>query len=509
MLILPFVFRLLLSIITYFPFQFLYAYPDGWSDDILVNEDTSDNQYRPDVSTDTQNNVWITWHVATLTEGEIYYSKRDSVGNCLLPETTVSNNASKSWKARVAVDASDNAHIVWRDESPQGFGIWYAKLANDGTEIVPPKLAVSGAGDLLCSLEPEIALNKYKEVNVAWDERPLENQMDYSKLDSLGDTLIAKIQITPDYLAASWVGIGVDSFANNHMACRTDTTGTSDRLTYSKLDKDGNILISNKVLATGGNNAIVSDKHQNIHIVYTNPAGPGNRIDYLKLDNDGNILIGPKQISLPQISSNTYSHMAIDSLQYLHIVWQADSSGWAVNIMYAKMDTAGNFIIPPMKVVYPYPQGGREPRIAVDHSNRLHLVWTSTRLGSEDIFYKRGENETGVKETAQSNAAIPKLSVFPNPFTQMTNIRFGIEHGAKGTALKIYDVTGRLVRDFLINQLMPYTSTHAQSGGANSPINHITWNGDDASGNSLPSGVYFIQISNFGNNQSIPVILLK
>jgi hypothetical protein len=495
LLILPFLF-FLLSPICYLSSPICYAYPPGWSDDILINEDTSNTQTHPDVSTDSENNVWITWVTASFFDGEIYYSKRDSLGNSLISETNISNNESNSFLSRVVVDASDNVHVIWRDESPQGYGVWYAKLANDGSVIVPSHLAVSGAGGIgISTLEPEIALNKYQEVNIAWDEGPSGyNQMDYTKLDSLGDTLIAKIQVTP--IDAGWVGIGVDSFANNHMACRTDTAGTSNRLTYSKLDKDGNFLVYNKVLATGLGPALVSDQHQNIHMVYTKHTTYRNDIDYLKLDNDGNILIGPLTISLPQINSNTYSHMAIDSLQYLHVVWQADSSA-IVDIMYAKMDTAGNFVIPPMKVVYP--QGGGEPRIAVDRSNRLHLVWVSGRLGTPDIFYKRGENEPGVEETAGWSApGALCLEVYPNPFTQMTDIRYEItdeKHSMKDIELKIYDVTSRLVRQFDHKTIRL--------------SDYITWFGDDDSGREVPAGVYFVRMTSATWTQTIPLILVR
>jgi len=473
-------------------FAMLFAYPDGWSDDILINEDTSGYQCDPDISTDTQNNVWVTWDEAQFFDGEIYYSKRDSLGICLIPETNISNNTSNSGLPRVAVDKSDNIHFVWRDESPQGIGIWYAKLANTGSTIVPSHLAVSGAGDILCSLEPEIALNKYQEVNVAWDERPSENQMDYSKLDSLGDTLIAKIQVTPNYMSACWVGIGVDSFANNHLACRTDSGGISNRLTYSKLDKNGNFLIYNKVLATGGNNAIVSDKHQNIHMVYTCHTTYRNDIDYLKLDNNGDILIGPKTISLPQIGSNTYSHMAIDSLQYLHIVWQADSNS-NVHIMYAKLDTMGDFIIPPIKIVYPYQ--GIMPRIAVDRCNRLHVVWVDGRLDpGGDIFYKRGENNTSVKETAQSKAVnLPRLSVCPNPFNKETKIAFFVSQETKKAKLEIYDIVGRKVKEFMVEG----------SDGV------IQWNGADSNGKPLPAGVYFLRVSSAEIMKTNAIVRLK
>ncbi|MBA7647839.1 hypothetical protein ES703_55618 [subsurface metagenome] len=478
----------------------LHAYPDGWSDDILLTPEDMKQRSNPDLDVDGYNNIWAVWDSATWVSGtaEILYSKRDSLGDCLITETDVSNNPSFSLLPRVVVDTSNNVHFIWRDQTPQGMGLWHARLANDGSVIVPSHLAVNGAGGLGISIE--IALDKYQHINSAWAESPFGyNQMSYTKLDTLGNPIIEKIRVSPEGLDAYWVGIGVDSMANNHLACRTDSGGITNRLTYSKLDKDGNILISNKVLATGGNNSIVSDKNQNIHIVYTNPAGPGNRIDYLKLDQNGNILIGPKTISSPQIHSNTYAHMAIDSLQYLHVVWQGDSLAVVVYIMYCKLDTLGNYVIPPMKIVYPpHTPGGGMPRIAVDHSNRLHVVWVDGRLNpgvTTDIFYKRGENETGVKEIERSKSSIlPRISVSPNPFFNETKITFLLPKELKKCRIEIFDIIGRKVKEFILDKLEGF----------------ITWQGTDNDGNYLPAGVYFIQFStNIKDTPSIPIILLR
>jgi hypothetical protein len=466
-------------------FPILYAYPEGWSDDIQLTPGDPKGRNIPDVDVCDYNNVWAAWDTATWMNGtaEILYSKRDSLGNCLIPETAVSNNPSYSIVARVAVDTSNNVHFVWRDQTPQGMGLWHAKLGNDGTVLVPPHLAVTGGGGI--GVSTEITLNKFNNINVAWEEAPSGySQMSHSQLDSLGDPIIEKIRVSPEGLNAYWVGIGTDSFANSHLACRTDTPGTSDRLTYSKLDKDGHILISNKVLATGGNNSIVSDLNQKIHIVYTNPAGPGNRIDYLKLDQDGNILIGPQTISIPQIASNTYPHVALDSLQYLHVVWQGDSSA-VCHIMYCKMDTLGNYVIPAKKIVYPpHTNGAGEPRIVVDRSNRLHVVWVDGRLGSTNIFYKRGENETGIEEARQSREAIiSEISMFPNPFTDKVNIKFRVGHSTRHRTqdllLRVYDVSGRLVRE------IAHTATQQA-------YQIVTWSGEDNCGSELPDGVYFL-----------------
>jgi hypothetical protein len=175
----------------------LYAYPSGWSDDILLTPEDDKIRSQPDLDVDTYNNVWAVWDSGTWVNNtaEILYSKRDSLGDSLIPETDVSNNASYSTGPRIAVDASDNIQFVWLDETPQGIGIWHAKLANDGSVIVPSHLAVSGNNDLFPF---EMVLNKYKEINVIWDEISGCNQMNYTKLDSLGNPIISKIKVSLD-----------------------------------------------------------------------------------------------------------------------------------------------------------------------------------------------------------------------------------------------------------------------------------------------------------------------
>lgn len=472
----------------------LYSYPPGWSDDILINEDTTINHQVPDIDTDKWNNVWISWNWATWTEGEIYYSKRDSLGNCLIPETTVSNNASKSWLARIAIERScdhsdnDNAQFIWRDESSQGFGIWHAKLANDGTPIVPSHLAVSGAGGG-GSLLPAMVLDKYRNINIAWDEHPLGyNQTNYTKLDSLGNPIIEKIRVSPENLDTYWPGIGTDSFANNHLSYRCDTTGDPNRLAYSKLDRDGNILISNQILDYGSSPTLIADKSQNIHIIYDDWTGPGTRVEYMKLDQNGSVLIGPKIISPATIENNYYVHMAMDSLQYLHVVWMASESQLLQVVMYAKLDTMGDYVIQPMRIVHPpYTNGAGQPRIAVDCSNRLHVTWLDNRLGStfSNFFYKRGENEPGIEETTRLNPVdFYNIHVSPNPFSKTTTISIYKEQSAEGIELRIYDTTGRLVRSFpVINSCNP-----------NKSVVSVYWNGTDKSGYHLPSGIYFLRL---------------
>jgi hypothetical protein len=246
-----------------------------------------------------------------------------------------------------------------------------------------------------------------------------------------------------------------------------------DSLTYTKLDKNGNVLISNKVYDAGLGPSIIVDPEQNIHMVYSHQSDSGWDINYLKLDTAGNIIIPPKKIS-PNFHNIT-PHMAMDSLHNLHTIWQMYDSAC---LIYTKMDLSGNFIIAPIRVVYSPPASHpMDIRITTDRSNRVHLAWMDQRLGSEDIYYKRGENNQSIGEAGIKHPTVPDLCCSPNPFTDKLKINYSKILNNGKPRITIYNCLGRRVKEL---------SSNKSSG-------FITWDGLDDNGIKLPTGVYLIR----------------
>jgi len=79
--------------------------------------------------------------------------------------------------------------------------------------------------------------------------------------------------------------------------------------------------------------------------------------------------------------------------------------------------------------------------------------------------------------------ALRLLVVYPNPFSKLIHISFGKGQRAKGIELKIYDASGRLVKNF--PRLTPDALRPTQ----------ISWDGTDHANRKLPSGVYFLKFT--------------
>ncbi|MFH1754109.1 MAG: right-handed parallel beta-helix repeat-containing protein, partial [Candidatus Latescibacterota bacterium] len=83
----------------------------------------------------------------------------------------------------------------------------------------------------------------------------------------------------------------------------------------------------------------------------------------------------------------------------------------------------------------------------------------------------------------------------PNPFNPTTTIQFDLAEQAR-VSLRIYDVTGRLVRT-LVDAVMPQAR------------HRLIWNGDDNHGSRVATGVYFLRLSAGDVVQTKKMVMIK
>ncbi|MFQ6103971.1 MAG: FlgD immunoglobulin-like domain containing protein [Candidatus Glassbacteria bacterium] len=83
----------------------------------------------------------------------------------------------------------------------------------------------------------------------------------------------------------------------------------------------------------------------------------------------------------------------------------------------------------------------------------------------------------------------------PNPFNPSTEIRFSVEKETRVT-LRIYDIRGRRVKTLLDRRLPEGPKI-------------LTWDGTDARGISLPSGVYFYRLDVAGESMTRKMLLVR
>lgn len=112
-------------------------------------------------------------------------------------------------------------------------------------------------------------------------------------------------------------------------------------------------------------------------------------------------------------------------------------------------------------------------------AERVWLVWSSVKEGNSNIYLSYAST-TGINEHGEAKNEEVRLGVYPNPFSQRVAIRYYF-HAGYERSLKIYDLSGRLVRTFLIPKQRQSTTK-------------ILWDGRDEKGKRVRNGVYFIRL---------------
>jgi hypothetical protein len=128
----------------------------------------------------------------------------------------------------------------------------------------------------------------------------------------------------------------------------------------------------------------------------------------------------------------------------------------------------------------------------MDNDNDLDVV--ATGYSADDVVWYessvRIEEETAVNQTS----VISLIQPFPNPFKEITDIRYQIGDISK-TNLKIYDATGKLIRQW-------DNATIQQS-------NHVIWDGKNNRGERVSVGVYFVGLTTNQNKQIRKLLMVK
>lgn len=130
--------------------------------------------------------------------------------------------------------------------------------------------------------------------------------------------------------------------------------------------------------------------------------------------------------------------------------------------------------------------------VAAD-SSKIHVAWRDRRVYPSEIYYRRGTRlPVDIKERKiTSSKTLTNIRAFPNPFSTFTTITLNISSAQVNRStraqdetieLKVYNMSGRLVKDFSL------PTNHSALSTA------VSWGGKDKNGSLLPAGIYFCKI---------------
>ena len=137
---------------------------------------------------------------------------------------------------------------------------------------------------------------------------------------------------------------------------------------------------------------------------------------------------------------------------------------------------------------------GEELEIEGAYCFDLAPINTPNFMVGTDIGVFLATNLTSTDDQQIETVSFVDLSNYPNPFNPSTTINFSIKNDSE-VDLSIYNIKGQKIKNLAQNEF---------TKGSHS----IIWNGDDESGESVSSGIYFYGLNVNGKTETVKKCLL-
>lgn len=280
----------------------------------------------PTISVDSNDAVHVVWADDTPGDAQVYYKRSTDGGVTWGPAKRLTWISGWSECPAIAIDAGNTIHIAWHVYISEPFNgeIYYKKSTDGGTTWSANKRLTFNSGH---SLWPAIAVGSGNAVHVVWhDDTPGYYAIFYKGSSDGGTTWTASRNLTAALSYAMYPDMTIDSNNAIHLVWE----GSSSEV-YYKQSSDGGATWSPSKRFTwtaglSGQPVIALDSSQAIHVIWTDNT-PGNYELYLKRSFDGGASWGaPQRLTWTQGGSYGPA-MAVDSGDTIHLVWQDDTPG--------------------------------------------------------------------------------------------------------------------------------------------------------------------------------------
>jgi BNR repeat-like domain len=353
---------------------------------------TSGWSYNPAIAIDSSNNIHIVWQDDTTYNYEIYFKKSTDGGTTWSASKRLTENSGWSSDPAIAANSGGTIHVVWDDTTPGNTEIFY-RLSSDGG-------ATWGASKRLtwnfgASLSPAIGLGANDTVHVAWIDHTAGNPELYYRNSVDGGTTWNKVKrLTRTKYGASDPVLVTDSGGAVHIVWFEYIEGGNDEIFYVRSTDGGATWSAVKRLTwTSGWSeypAMALGLNKTLHVIWEDDVS-GNYELYYKKSTDGGASWSAAQ-RLTWTSGYSYYPVAvIDSNDAIHVIWSEYLSN-NFEIYYKKSTDGGANWSSNQRLTWTW-GWSRGPAAAVDSSDTIHIVWhDDTPTGVTEIYYKNGKS---------------------------------------------------------------------------------------------------------------------
>ena len=298
---------------------------------------TAGDSNNPVLALDASDNLHFVWHDDTPGNFEIFYARSTDGGFTWTSGKRLTLTSGASKYPVIVVDSSNRLHIFWQDDTPGNGELYYKRSMDSGITWTPSRRLTWTLED---SLVPAIAAGPADKAHLVWgDETPGDFEVFYRKSTDGGASWSAKERLTYTETASVRPAIDVVAPDKIFVVWEDSLPGMSE--IYFKKSTDGGTTWrpAKRLTWTSGYSsfaALAADSSGNIRVVWQD-ATPGNDELFTKMSADGGATWTPDKRLSWTSGNSRFLAFAFDSFGNAHVVWQDDTPGnWDIYYLNGK-----------------------------------------------------------------------------------------------------------------------------------------------------------------------------
>jgi len=162
----------------------------------------------PIVTPDSNNNIQVVWYDDASGNFEIYF-KRSTNGGTTWTSRRLTWTSGFSGTASIATDSNNHIHVVWSDDAPGRFEIFYKKSTDGGASWSTKRISYTSSN----SYSPVIAVDTNNRIHVLWEDISHGFPEIYYKRSTTGGTTwtIKRLTINNGWSVEPAIAVGSNS----------------------------------------------------------------------------------------------------------------------------------------------------------------------------------------------------------------------------------------------------------------------------------------------------------
>ena len=347
----------------------------------------------PAIAIDSSGNFNVAWCDDTPGNYDIYFSRSTDDGASWSKSVNISNNSEDSYCPVVDVNSAGNINVVWCDNTPGNYDIYFSRSTDDGASWSQAENLSKNSG---FSVYPDIAVDSTGNINVVWcDDTPGNSETYFIRSTDDGASWSQVINIsknpgtTFDPVSPA---IAVDSSGNINVSWCDDTPGNYE--IFFRRSINGGVSWSqvvniSKNWRNSGSPDIVVDSSGNIYVVWGNRIALSCDIYFSRSTDDGDSWSESVNIS-DSSECSSLSRIAVDVAKNINVVWCENIPLGANKEIYFSRSTDDGVSWSSALNISEFSGGwDTPPCIAVDHAGNIILFWCDRTPGNTDIYFAR------------------------------------------------------------------------------------------------------------------------